>query len=120
MVAMRAALASTAIGAVFCLAYGVTRGFGFGLPPYSCMYAVALGLVVGIGAYGALSIRSKWAARGVAIVAFALLSVAAGMTYANATRVRGPILSGGLPTAAPALKPTTAPAPTTPAVRQQP
>jgi hypothetical protein len=54
----RNALIGVAIGAAASLAYGSTRAFGMGLPPYSIVYAVSLGLIVGIIAYGVLSIRS--------------------------------------------------------------
>src|SRR5258708_25755462 len=47
------------VGSLACLAYGMTRAFGYGLPSYSFIYAVALGLVAGVATYGLLSIRSE-------------------------------------------------------------
>ena len=54
-------LTSVMLGAVFTLAYGLTTGFGFGLPPYSLLYALALGVIVGIAAYLVLSTGRRWA-----------------------------------------------------------
>ena len=56
---MRNKLIAVVLGALACLAYGTTRAFGLGLPPYSFIYAVALALIVGVVAYGLLSIAWK-------------------------------------------------------------
>jgi hypothetical protein len=57
---VRRQLIAIAIGATSCLVYGVTGGFGFGLPPYSFVYAVAVGLIAGVVTYGVLSTKTAW------------------------------------------------------------
>ncbi len=110
---MRRELVSVAVGATFCLMFGLTRGLGFGLPPYSFIYAVAVGLIVGIGAFGILSIKWRGAPLLFGIAVIGLLAASTAITLANERRASAGSLMQS-PAVAP--KPTLGRAPIKPRV----
>ena len=62
---MRSQLIALGTGSVACLAYGITRGLGYGLPPYSVIYAAAFGVIAGLLVYGLFAIKTRWLFRAV-------------------------------------------------------
>jgi hypothetical protein len=95
----RKLLVGVAIGAVACLAYGSTRAFGTGLPPYSAVYAVSFGLIVGIVTYSVLSIRSPLGPWLFAVLLFVGLAGSLAITSANnhVSSVRAPAPAAAQP-----------------------
>jgi hypothetical protein len=85
---VRKQLIAAFVGLIACLVYGSSQAFGYGLPPYSFIYALAVGLIAGLIVYGLLSIRSRWkfwmatVALGFVVASFALIA------YAHAQHLR--------------------------------
>ena len=42
------------------MAHGITRGLGYGLPPYSVIYAAAVGVIAGLLVHGLFAIKTRW------------------------------------------------------------
>jgi hypothetical protein len=80
---VRNPLIALGTGAVVCFAYGITRGFGYGLPPYSFIYAVALGVIAGLVAYAVLAIKTRWRFRLSAVTAVLAVLVFGATAYAH-------------------------------------
>jgi len=86
---VRNPLIALAIGSVVCFAYGATRGFGYGLPPYSFIYTAAIGVVAGLVVYGLLAIKTRWRFR-LAVAAIVVCALAFGtIAYAHRYPIPG-------------------------------
>jgi len=84
---MRSQLIALGTGSVACLAYGITRGLGYGLPPYSVIYAAAVGVIAGLLVYRLFAIKTRWLFRlSAAAVVLAVLGFGA-IAYAYSQRI---------------------------------